>query len=157
MNKSKSSLFLMELILAILIFSIAGAVCIQIFVKAHIISQDTQHLNRAVTLCQSGAELFYGFKGDISQISETLDKNNTGTLSDGILKLYYDSDFKECAQSDATYELEILSVTDNNMIRGEVSVYQCNDESVIYSLSCSYFNEPDPLVSGDVNALGGAL
>ena len=35
MNRSKTSLFLMELIIAILFFSLSCAVCIQLFFKAH--------------------------------------------------------------------------------------------------------------------------
>ena len=48
---SKSALFLMELILAILFFAAASAVCVQLFVKAHLMSQDTVDLNRAVARC----------------------------------------------------------------------------------------------------------
>ena len=46
-----SSLFLLELILALLIFSVAGAVCVRFFVKAHTIL---------------GAAMVFFFKKDIS-------------------------------------------------------------------------------------------
>ena len=41
----RSSLFLLELIIAILFFSLTSAVCVQIFVRAHLISRQTQELN----------------------------------------------------------------------------------------------------------------
>ena len=53
-----SSLFLMELILAILFFSVASAVCVQIFVKSHLISRQSEELSQAVTLCTNSAEAF---------------------------------------------------------------------------------------------------
>ena len=52
-----SSLFLLELILAILFFSIASAVCVQLFVKAHLLSTDSRALNAAVNECASAAEI----------------------------------------------------------------------------------------------------
>ena len=53
---SRSSLFLMELIIAILFFSLAGAVCIRLFVTAHSISQNTIARNHAITQTQNLAE-----------------------------------------------------------------------------------------------------
>ena len=44
----RSSLFLLELIIAILFFSLTSAVCVQIFVRAHLISRQTQELNTAL-------------------------------------------------------------------------------------------------------------
>lgn len=55
----KSSLFLLELILAILFFSIASAVCVQLFVKAHLLSRDAQNLSIAVNECADAAEIIY--------------------------------------------------------------------------------------------------
>ena len=52
-NSSKSSLFLIELILAIFFFIIAMAVCLQLFVKAHTLSNDTISMNHAVLWTQN--------------------------------------------------------------------------------------------------------
>ena len=41
----RSSLFLLELIIAILFFSLTSAVCVQFFARAHQISRQTQELN----------------------------------------------------------------------------------------------------------------
>ena len=51
-----SSLFLMELILAIFFFSAASAVCVQFFVKSHLLSRDSNALNHAVNICAGVAE-----------------------------------------------------------------------------------------------------
>ena len=61
MNKRKraqaSSLFLLELTMAILFFSIASAVCVQIFVKSRAMSLHAEELNAAVREVSSAAEI----------------------------------------------------------------------------------------------------
>ena len=44
----RSSLFLLELIIAILFFSLTSAVCVQFFARAHRISRQTQERYPAV-------------------------------------------------------------------------------------------------------------
>ena len=61
---SKASLFLMELIIAILFFAISSAICTQLFVKSHIISQHTVNDNHAVLWVQNISEVFYSKNGD---------------------------------------------------------------------------------------------
>ena len=55
-NNTKSELFLMEFIVAILFFSICTAVCISAFVKADNISKESKLINGAMILAQSTAE-----------------------------------------------------------------------------------------------------
>lgn len=60
MKTSKSSMFLMELIIAILFFSLASAVCIQLFVKSHILSNAASDESRALLFCQNLSEIYQG-------------------------------------------------------------------------------------------------
>lgn len=60
MNRSKSGLFLMEIMFAVLFFSIASAVCLQLFAKAHTLGEDTVTLDRAVNICQNAAAILDG-------------------------------------------------------------------------------------------------
>lgn len=52
-----SGLFLLELILAILFFSIASAICVQLFVKSHLLSRKAENLSIAVNECSDAAEI----------------------------------------------------------------------------------------------------
>lgn len=88
-----SSLFLMELILGILFFTIASAICVQIFVKSHVMSQESQALNQAVTLCTNAAEIFAGTEEE--------------HLEQGVTTTYFDQNFKECKKADASYLLQV--------------------------------------------------
>lgn len=60
MKSSKSSLFLMELIIAILFFALASAVCIQLFVKSHLLGKTTTAENKALLMCQNFSEIYLG-------------------------------------------------------------------------------------------------
>lgn len=61
MKKSRSALFLMELIIVIFFFAMTSAVCLQLFVKAHMIDVNTRNLNAAIRLAENTGELFYEY------------------------------------------------------------------------------------------------
>lgn len=63
-TKSKTSLFLMELIVVILFFSLSSTVCIQLFVKSHLLGTETKDLNQGVLQLQNMAEVFLNSSGD---------------------------------------------------------------------------------------------
>ncbi len=73
MKHSKSSLFLMELIIALLFFSVSSTVCIRLFVKAHALSAETVSQNYAVNYAQNMAEVFTGYDGDLQAMQTLLD------------------------------------------------------------------------------------
>lgn len=54
----------MELILSILFFSIAAAVCVKLFVTSHNLSDRSVKLNEAVAMAENIAEAFYGSNGE---------------------------------------------------------------------------------------------
>ena len=53
----RSSIFLLELIIAILFFSLSGAVCTQVFVEARRLSREAEQLSEAACICSNCAEL----------------------------------------------------------------------------------------------------
>lgn len=63
----RSSLFLLELIIAILFFSLTSAVCVQFFARAHRISRQTQELNAALEKVSGCTEIFLA-GGDFTDI-----------------------------------------------------------------------------------------
>ncbi|MBR5761685.1 MAG: hypothetical protein IKZ39_03000 [Lachnospiraceae bacterium] len=73
MPKSKSALFLMELIIVILFFALTSAVCMRVFIKAHDVAHETESANYAVLWADNAAECFYEFGGAGSEeIKSTL-------------------------------------------------------------------------------------
>ena len=94
MNKAKSrtSLVLMELIITILFFSLASAVCVQLFVRAHLTSNETKKLNEAINITQSIAEVMNGTDGSLTSVHNHY-PNSVG--DDDYFVIYYDENFKE--------------------------------------------------------------
>ena len=80
MKSSKTSLFLMELIIAILFFSISSAVCIQLFVKAHLLDLKTQEENLSLMTCQNFNELYLGTLQDCSNPDPELLKEEISSV-----------------------------------------------------------------------------
>lgn len=69
-TSSKTSLFLMELIIAIMFFSLASAVCVRLYSSAHKLSEDSINLNNALTWSQNLSEAFYGSNGQIKEMEK---------------------------------------------------------------------------------------
>lgn len=69
-TSSRSGLFLLELIISILFFSLASAVCIRLFVEAHVMDRNNRNLTRAVKLCENLAEIYTSVSGDVQALTE---------------------------------------------------------------------------------------
>ena len=66
MRSSRASLFLMELMISILFFSLSSAVCIQLFVKAHAINETTEDISKATLIAQDICEYFHYANGKLT-------------------------------------------------------------------------------------------
>lgn len=134
MKHSKSALFLMELIITILFFSLASAVCIQLFAKSHLLSKQTVNENHAVIQAQNLAECFLATEGDMEQLRELFPASAT---DDSIL-LLYDENWKECSASDACYSASMVTQPEaDGIITADITVstYNSNTVDSIYTLT----------------------
>ena len=145
-HSSKASLFLMELIITILIFSAASAVCVQLFAKSHMISSKTQILNNAVIQAENTAEVFLSAQGDLAQMMDLLDPSSLGTLSDSSFRLFYDKNFIISDKSSSFYELQFEKKSVDLFIHGTISFYDLTKDSdePIYQLNVTKY------VGGDI-------
>ena len=55
--KSKASLFLMEQLVMVLVFALAAALCLGVFVRANEISSETARRDKAVIIAQNAAQM----------------------------------------------------------------------------------------------------
>lgn len=137
---SKSSLFLMEMVIALLFFSICSAICIRVFAAA---SKDTvfsRNLNSASSLCQSAAEVFKACRGDIKKAAEILD----GGYEMGQAKFYYDSEWKITKEQD---NAEFVLLIEDEGTDG------CVKASRIYAERCSGHNAGECIFSINVKTV----
>ena len=114
-HNNTSSLFLLELILAVLFFSVASALCIQIFTKAHLMSQDARDLNFAVN--------------EVSSMAEQMPDDS---LQDAAA--YYDSSYASCEKADAVYVLTVHYETEDTQLKAHISMDTIADNRNIYTL-----------------------
>lgn len=151
-NARKTGLFLMELIIAILFFSLAAAICIQLFVKSHMISEHSIALNHSILLAQNTAEIFYAADGDLtamafllgcgesSGIAGTADSDSATTLT-----LLYTDKFNRLdpdqAATAAAYQQTISLSADSDpaLITCHIVIFEPSSGAVIYSLDTTVF------------------
>ena len=93
-----SSLFLLELIFAILFFSVASAVCVQIFVKSNTLSTQAHDLTQASRRAGDVAELITASTSpdDMKNLLEDAYSDAVNIASENFT-IFYDSDFIPCS------------------------------------------------------------
>ena len=123
---SKTSLFLMELILSILLFSLCSAICVQLFVRAHRKEQNAMFLNWAVQACDSAA-------AHIQQEKQLP------------APACYDADFRPCVQEAAAWKLEAKDITPSGSAirRAYITIRDVREDTAVseplaYALTISY-------------------
>ena len=100
MRNSRASLFLMELMISIMFFAISGAVCIQLFVKAHTINEESAAKSKATLIAQDICEYYHYSDGDkADMLSYYWDYEES---EDSIL-LYFTENGSVCSNVGARY------------------------------------------------------
>ena len=138
-HNNRSSLFLLELILAVLFFSVASALCIQIFTKAHLMSQDARDLNFAVNEVSSMAEQISAgtLHSDTAASSDDTASDPSTQMPDDSLQdaaAYYDSGYASCEKADAVYVLTVHYEPENTLLKAHISMDTIADNRNIYTL-----------------------
>ena len=128
-GRSASSLFLIELIIAIGFFAVASAVCLQLFVRARLVSIQSADLSRATLAAQSAAEAFRGVGGSLEKASALLG----GQEDDGALTVWYGPDWNPCGRENAAYRLT-LTRGEGRPVPAEILVSRLEDGSSLFSL-----------------------
>ena len=112
----------MELIIALLFFSLASTVCVRLFVKSATLSQDTVDLTYAVSQAQNLAECYSSCDGDIVQVHFLFPGSEI--LEDNVLVIEEDGIFST---------LTFFPEDENGLISGDILISNADGEE-IYSL-----------------------
>ncbi len=127
---SKSGLFLLELIIGILFFSFASAICMQIFVKAHLVSTKSSDLTAAMTKVQSAAEAFKSLGGNESDLAELLNAQQNG----GLLTVSYDNEWNPASSGQSAYRMTIQISEQGSVCDSQIRMFKGVEEQPIYEL-----------------------
>ena len=74
-SERHSSLFLLELMIAILFFALVSATCLKVFAKAHIMSTEASNLNHGTSELENVAELLKSM--DVDEVTDSEAVTNT--------------------------------------------------------------------------------
>lgn len=132
----RSNLFLMEMILAILFFSLASAVCMQLFVKARVLSRNTSAANHAMVLAKSAASAFESSSGDLEDLQKDYPK---GSLNASVLEIYYDKNWNPCDKKDSEYTMSIALDEQNGNLSTALITVNLSDKTELFSLKASCY------------------
>ena len=116
-NSSKSSLFLIELIIAILFFSIGSAVCVRAFVKAHSLSTEAKDLSFASAQVSIMASVLKYTDRSYASIREHFP--DAAKSGDDFL-VFYDEGGTSCPEKDAVFTLHAETSEESGMIHAQI-------------------------------------
>lgn len=119
-ESSKSSLFLLEQMISIVFFALAAAGCVQVFAKAHMLSQEAGRLDMAVSVAQSLAEECSGSRMEDNQ-------------------RYYDELGNVCGKEDGVYLAEILQTEQAGMNQIHITVMDMKTQDTLYTLQTASY------------------
>ena len=128
---SKTSLFLMEMILVLLFLALSSAACIRIFAAAknnHIQAQEWRHIQTLTTSV-----------GEILEDSEGTAKNFVSLFPVGLILVFlffwfYDSCWELEADSQASYKMELTLHETANPRQGTLTFYHATNDIQIYTI-----------------------
>lgn len=123
--KRRSTLVLLELLIMTVVFALAAVLCLEVFLEADRISQDTRHRDQAVLICENTAETIK-IHGDLSAAAQELDAREVGEC----WKLAVDDLF--------ILEIEALESPVPGMGAALVQVSRRSDGLALFSLTVGY-------------------
>lgn len=100
---SRSSLFLIELIISIFFFIVSAAIVLQLFATSHFASKDTININNALYHSQNISEIFLGNNGSFSALKNEYKEFDTTVYNseNQELMLLFNKDWSPVTDADS--------------------------------------------------------
>lgn len=117
---TRSGLFAIELLISVGVFSLCAAICVGLFVRSEVMSQDSANLNRAVIEARSAAECFKAAGGDLEETVRLIG----GEIAAGeTLFLEYDENWNKLgAGTVGAFELTLLPTPEDGYKSASLAV-----------------------------------
>lgn len=129
MHKSKAALFLMELLLTLLFFSIAGAVCLQLFGYAHLTNKASHSKSDANMIFSDLADDFFGNE-DIAEGNETF---------------FYNSSLERLSQGNGTYTATVTTTFDSGYFYCNICICDSSSDEIYLDKKLKKYERSTPL------------
>lgn len=136
---SKNSVFLLEIILNVLLFSILLMTGLQFFIYAHTKTRETSELYQAVTSCNDAAAVFESGDGTLSSLLQdyhySLDLDNR-------VRIYLDEQFHVCPKSAVTYTITVTLASTDIEGLSTADITCCTQSGkVLYQMQASHYTQ----------------
>ena len=130
--RSKAPLALMEQLVMVLVFALAAALCVQVFVLSDRTSRRNEARDRAVLAAQNAAEEVKSVRGDFAQAAELYG----GTWNGQLWGRSYDADW---ARDGDDYHVLVTPADSGDALLGaaEVTVYTAEGD-LLFTLSVAW-------------------
>lgn len=148
-ERSKSSIFLLEILINILLFSVLCVCSLQFFIKSYQLTERTTTLHQAVSACNNIASLYKASDGSLDAIVTTYPD---AILEGGFLYIYLDENYQVCDSQDVAYY--IMVTEQPSTIPSICITFYKNGEAASYSMDAYHYQAITP---ADIEATGGAL
>lgn len=123
-TRSKSGLFMIELVIVIVIFSILSAECLKVFFHSRQIADQSQNLSRSTLAVQSVADCYKSANGDLKQVTEIMG----GVLDGEKLTLYFSPKWEQVGDiNDAGF---CVTIVETAVREGTVTAEDLNKGSL---------------------------
>ena len=133
---SRTSIFLIEFTISLLLFSLATAVCVQLFVQSHQRSSESTRLSRSVVEAQNMAEIYRGCGGQIDETIKTLKSEYPymETTNSTEAAAFFNKDFEHSQESDSYFMTKISFNKASEYSTMEIIITETENGTEIYSL-----------------------
>lgn len=133
-QRTKSSMFLMEIIINLLLFSVLCVCSLQFFIKAYQLTENTTTLHHAVTACSSVASVYESGNGEMDIVYDVYPYAihvNEQTL------IYLDENYNECDREHGIYYI-LIEKADTRLNKINIRFYKTGEEACYSIQACNY-------------------
>lgn len=128
-TRSKSSLFLMELIIVLMFFSLSAAICMKVFAISKVKTDSARDLAQASFAAESFAEVYKEYHGDMGKVGEYYSVKSA-TSETKKMVFFYDSEWNRITDGgEAVYSMNISTDRDKNLLRASINVVRVDKEN----------------------------
>ncbi len=130
----RSSLFLLELMISILMFSVASAWCVRLFVTARTIVSETEIQMQARNLATGYAELFLASE-DFETFLLEEGARKEGMQANNLYCFFYNEDWSGCNEDEAVFYSEVMIMDEGEFVKCSFRFSELEGKDVIYLLN----------------------
>ena len=133
--KSKAPLALMEQLVMVLVFALAAALCLQVFVLSDQMSRRGAVRDQAVVRVQNAAEMLKSCGGDLEKCADLLGGSSDGTQ----WQVAYDAGWQQTNAEESTYLVQADLVDEDEPLLGSAVVSaQAVDGDMLVEVTVSW-------------------